>query len=164
MDYNKFFQSRPFKGIVIGVVLLIVILFSFGAGMFVGYNKARFSYAWGENYERNFGGPHRGIFGFMPGDGFMNAHGTFGSVLNINVPSSTLIINGQDNIEKTVLVSSSTILREGRDAVQLSNLKVNDPVVVVGSPNDRGQIEAKLIRVLPPPPQSFPQFMPGMPK
>ena len=152
MDYNTFFQSKLFKRIVVGVGLLIIMLLAFGAGLSVGYRKARFSYAWGENYDRNFGGPQHGIFGFLSEQesehGFMNAHGTFGSVLSISAGSSTLVINGRDNAEKTVRVSSSTAFRARRDAIQFSDIKIGDPVVVIGAPNDQGQIEAKLIRLL----------------
>jgi len=38
----------------------------------------------------------------------------------------------------------------------LSDLKIDDYVVVIGEPNAVGQIEAKLIRILPPPPVSRP--------
>src|SRR5258708_4950328 len=113
---HHFFQTKFFKRAVIAVGLLVIIFLSFAAGIFVGYHKARFSYEWGENYDRNFGGPHHGIFG-MPGgmmplgpDGFMNAHGTFGSILSINTGSSTLLVNSQDNLEKTVVITSSTAL------------------------------------------------------
>lgn len=160
MEFNKFLQSKLLKRIIIVLAAIIIILLSFGVGMLVGYNKARFSYAWGENYDRNFGGPPRGIFGFLPGGGeFMNAHGTFGSVLEVNLGSSTLLVEGQDNIEKTVLISSSTKIMENRGFVKLSDIKINDPVVVIGSPNNQGQIEAQLIRALPEPPESAPEQM-----
>ncbi len=148
MNSNNFLQSNMFKGIVIAVGVLVLVCLAFGAGVFVGYRKARFSYAWGENYDRNFGGPHHGIFGMSPDPGFMSAHGVFGSIVSIGAGSSTLVISGKDNLEKTVLVLSSTALREGRDVIQFAEFKINDPVVVIGAPNDQGQISAQLIRVL----------------
>ncbi len=146
MDFNKFLQSKMFKRAVIAVGLLVIISVSFGTGLFVGYHKARFSYAWGENYDRNFGGPHRGIFGFLEGSEFTNAHGTFGTV--VSVASSSFAINGRDNIEKTLLLSSTTSIREGHDALESADLRVGDAVVVIGNPNDQGEIEARLVRVL----------------
>ena len=151
MDTNKFCQSKLFKRILVGVGLLVIILVSFGAGVSVGYNKVRFSYAWGENYDRNFGGPPRGIFGFPanqfpPNPGFINPHGTFGTVLYVT--SSGLAINGEDKIEKTILFSSSTIIRGGRSDMQATDLEVGDPVVVIGSPDGQGQIKASFIRTL----------------
>lgn len=158
MDANGFFQSKSFRRIIIGVGLLIIVLISFGTGVLVGYNKARFSYAWGENYDRNFGGPPHGIFGFLPDNSFINAHGTFGSVLDINPGSSTLMVEGRDNIEKTILVSSATMLRADQNDIKLSDIKINDPVVVIGSPNNQGQIEARLIRMLPESPEQTRNF------
>lgn len=159
MDFNKFFESKWFKRTLIGIAALVVILVVFGGGVWVGYHKARFSYAWGENYDHNFGGPSHGILGLpggmmpggmpggMMGDEFMNSHGTSGTILSIG--SSTLAVSGRDGIEVTVTFSSSTLIRAGRDTLSAKDLKVNDKVVVIGSPdNEKGQIEAKLIRVL----------------
>lgn len=138
-----------------------LLLLSFKTGEFVGYKKARFSYRWAENYHQNFGGPQsgfmRGPMGkFMPapmngfmrdvaGKDYMNAHGITGAILKID--GSTIVIQGQDGIEKTVLVSDNTIIKKRRGTVALKDLKVNDTVVIIGSPNDQGQIEAKLIRI-----------------
>jgi len=153
MDFNKFFQSRAFKAIVVVIAAVILVLLSFTVGVAVGYRKARFSYDWSEYYDRNFGGPKHAIFGFPPSElfpgsppPFMSAHGTFGSILSI--ASSSIVVGGRDNPEKVVLVSSSTVIEERREAVKLADLKVNDPVVVIGSPNSQGQIEARFIRVM----------------
>ena len=51
------------KWIIIGVAIFVVIVLIFGAGMFVGGMKARFSYRWAENYHENFGGPRGGFLG-----------------------------------------------------------------------------------------------------
>ena len=52
--------------------------------------------------------------------------------------------------EKTIIVNGKTVIRKFRDALKSADLKVNDSVVVVGDPNEEGQIEAKLIRVFDP--------------
>jgi len=150
--FNELVQSKPFKRALLLVGLLIVILISFGVGVFVGYHKAQFSYAWSENYHRHFGGPPEGIFGFTspgsPPPEFMNAHGTFGSVLSVDVGSSTITIEGQDKMEKTMSITSSTILREDRETILLGNIPVGSQIVVIGEPDSQGQIEARLVRVL----------------
>jgi len=156
IDFNKFFQSKTFKIILVAIGSLIVLLLVFGAGEFVGYRKARFSYSWGENYHRNFGGPRGGFFewGRMPmsmmgppsGD-FIEGHGVFGSILKID--ASTLLIKGEDNVERSVIVSDKTVITRGRSPMALGDLKVDDRVTVIGSPNAQGQIEAKFIRVFP---------------
>lgn len=156
MNFKKFFESKWFVRILVGIGALIILFLVFGLGMSVGFHKARFSYAWGENYDRNFGGPQHGIFGFSggtpfppPSDGeFMNSHGIFGTILSVG--SSTIAVNDRDGIEKTIAFSSSTLVRAGRDTLSPQNLEINDRVVIIGSPNEaNGEIEARLIRVLP---------------
>lgn len=156
MDFNKFFQSKTFRISLIVIGALIVLLFVFKTGVFVGYKKAQFSYRWGENYHRNFAGPRGGFFGDFrrgPGDrDYINAHGTFGSIIKIDPATgsgqaATLIVKGSDNVEKTILVSDKTTITSRREAIKINDLKVDDRIVIIGSPNEQGQIEAKLIRV-----------------
>ncbi|MBI2515116.1 hypothetical protein HYV91_02980 [Candidatus Wolfebacteria bacterium] len=154
MNFKKFFSAK-IGFIVIGA--LIVLLFVFKAGEFVGYKKARFSYKWGENYHRNFAGPRGGFFGDVKGGfgdkDFINAYGIFGSIIKLDPSASsgqaTLIMKDRDGVEKLVLVSDSTVIRRGRETLKISDVKADDLVVILGSPNDQGQIEAKLIRVFP---------------
>ena len=133
---------------------LTVLLLAFRAGMVVGYARARFAYRWGENYHRNFGGPRGGFFGDFYGKDFIEAHGAFGQIIKIDFATSTeqsatLVMNGRDNVEKIVLVKADTALRRAEGMLGLGDLKAGDDVVVIGDPNERGQIEAKFIRVLP---------------
>ena len=152
MDFDTIFTTKKFK-IALGIIGgLIFIMLAFSAGVFIGYHKARFSYSWSENYDRNFGGPHRGPFGsFGPlpesGANFMDAHGTSGSV--VSVGSSTLVVSGENGLEKKVNVNSSTIIRSQRATINLSDIKPGDSVIVIGNPNAQGQIEAQLIRSFP---------------
>jgi hypothetical protein len=149
MDFNKYLQSKTFKRALVAIGALIVLLFVFKTGEFVGYRKANFSYRWGENYHRNFAGPRSGFlenFGRGFGDkDFINAHGTFGSIIKID--GSTLVVKGRDDVEKTILISDKTTITSRRETIKPSDLKVDDRVVIIGSPNEQGQIEAKLIRV-----------------
>lgn len=149
MDYNKLFQSKKFKGVLFALGGLVVLLMVFKAGIFVGYRKANFSYRWGENYHRNFAGPRGGFFGdvrrgFEDRD-FINAHGTIGAIIKID--GSILVIRGEGDVEKTILVSDKTMIESRREPLAVRDLKTDDRVVVIGSPDEQGQIEAKLIRV-----------------
>ena len=81
----------------------------------------------------------------FPQGEFINAHGVFGSIIKID--GNTIIAKAKDDVEKTILVSDSTIIQKGRKKVKLPDLKVDEDIVVIGSPNEEGQIEAKLIRV-----------------
>ena len=146
---KKFFQNRDIlKWIIVGLAGFAVLILVFGAGVKVGTMKAKYSYRWAENYHRNFGGPQGGFLGDLknfPQGEFINAHGVFGSIIKID--GNTIIAKAKDDVEKTVLVSDSTIIQKGREKVKLSDLKVDEEIVIIGSPNDEGQIEAKLIRV-----------------
>lgn len=62
---------------------------------------------------------------------------------------AALIIKDRDGTEKIILVTDKTEIRKFRETVKLSDLKIDDYVVVIGEPNDAGQVEAKLIRIMP---------------
>lgn len=151
MDFKglKKLESKKIKIVLAFVGALAVLLFVFQAGVFVGYKKARFSYRWGENYHRNFAGPRGGFFGdvrrgFEDRD-FINAHGTIGAIIKID--GSVLVIKGEGDVEKTILVSDKTMIESRREPLAVRDLKMDDRVVVIGSPDEQGQIEARLIRV-----------------
>ena len=57
-------------------------------------------------------------------------------------------------MEKIILVSDATIIKRFQDTIKLADLKVDDYIVVIGEPNNAGQIEAKLIRLMPPEPKN----------
>ena len=150
MDVNKFFQSKAFKVICLGIAGLIILLLVFKVGEMVGFSKANFSCHWSDNYHKNFGGP-RGGFPALPNDkDFLEANGTVGQV--IKVATSSVVIKGRDDVEKVVSINASTTIKSLQKTIQVNNLKVDDMVVVIGEPNTQGQIEAKLIRVMPAPP------------
>ncbi len=149
MDFNKFFQSKNFKVILVIVSGIIICLFIFQVGMMVGYKKANFSFRWGENYHQNFGGPKGGLLNDFRGKDFIDAHGVFGQIMKID--GSTLVIKGKDGVEKIVLINKNTSIKRFQEDVKISDLKTDDFIVVIGEPNDAGQIEAKFIRFLPSP-------------
>jgi len=137
------------KRIIIIFAGLAAVILIFGAGVLVGEMKARFSYRWAENYQRNFAGPRAGFMAgmpmpFMTGGDFIQSHGVFGQIIKVN---SDLVIKGKNNVENVVIISTSTAIQKGRQTITKEDLKVGDNVTVIGSPNDQGQIEAKLIRV-----------------
>jgi len=155
-------KSRKIKIVAIVVGSLLIILIIFAAGVGVGLRKGRFSNDFGKNYERNFMGSRfdfdrdRGMMegrgGFMgkimrelTGRDFRNANGLSGTIISIT--DNNLVIKDRDNKENTVAVTDKTIIKLGRDSIQLGDLKQNDQVVVIGSPGDNGVINADLIRV-----------------
>lgn len=164
LDVQEFLKSKTFKKILIGLGVFIIALFVFQAGIFVGYRKASFSYKWGDNYTRTFGGDNLRnggrIMGMMGPWGpnssdFSNAHGTIGNIVKIDLPA--VVVLDQNKVEKIILISGNTQIRNQREAASSSDLKLDDTVVVIGSPNDKSQIEARLIRIMP----SFTDQAPG---
>jgi len=154
-NMEKFLSSRT--AVIVIAVLLCIAAFAgaFSLGEMVGYRKARFSYAWGENYNRNFGGPRQGFFRApMMDNEFIDAHGTFGQVLKVD--GMTVVIKGREGVEKIVIVSTDTDIRKLRDAASISDIKPSDFVTVIGEPNEQGQLIAQFIRVMPPPPTAAP--------
>lgn len=141
----KVFESKILVGILYGIGIVIVLTLIFSMGVSVGFHKASFGRAWGDNYERNFGMmPDRPMFG---GDNFPNAHGAAGKIIKIELP--TIIVQDKDNTEKVVLIKDDTQIQKIREQATKNDLKIDDFIVVIGTPNEQGQIEAKFIRVMP---------------
>ncbi|MFA5360245.1 MAG: hypothetical protein WC349_04795 [Patescibacteria group bacterium] len=149
MSFKDFFKSNHLNKILIVLATIVVLVFVFSLGVFVGHEKGRFSRNWGENYYRNimgpggFGGP--GMMDFNRPD--FNAHGGLGQIIKID--GNNLIIKDQASVEKIILVTGKTIITKNNQNIKITDLKVDDKIVVIGGPNDQGQIEPKLIRVLP---------------
>lgn len=159
MSIKQVCESKYTKTVVVVIGVLLVALVSFGSGVAVGLHKARFSYAFGENYDRNFGRGPRGMmdpedregmmgrFGFaerFEDHNFRNAHGMAGSILSIS--DSSLIVKDKDEKENAVMVTDKTLIKSGRNTLSQSDLKAGDQVVVVGKPGDNGAVNADLIR------------------
>lgn len=159
MNMKELTQSKYFKVVVASIGVFIVALVSFASGVAVGFHKARFSYAFGENYERNFGGGPRNMmqggrggmmdrFGFpgkINGRDFRNAYGTTGTIISIS--GSTIMVKDKDDKENAVAVTEKTLIKSGRATVTLGELKMEDRVVVIGQPSDNGVVNASLVRV-----------------
>ena len=144
-DIKKVFDSKVSFGILCGIGIVIVVLLSFSAGITVGFHKASFGRSWGENYERNFGmRPNRPMFGR---DNFPNANGAIGKIIKIELP--TIIVQDKDNTEKVILIKDGTQIQKMKESITTTDLKIDDFIVVIGTPNEQGQIEAKLIRIMP---------------
>ncbi len=145
---KKLFQNPDaLKWVIVGLAGFVVLALVFGAGVKVGTLKARYSYRWADNYHKNFAGPRGGFFGdwrrFPAGD-FVGGHGAFGEIIELN--DSGFVINGREGVEKIIVTTKETVVKNGAETAA-DGLKVGDRVTIIGSPNEQGQIEAKLIRV-----------------
>ncbi|MCX6763452.1 MAG: DUF5666 domain-containing protein [Candidatus Moranbacteria bacterium] len=143
-------KSKKFKIAAIAVGAIIVLLFTFSAGILVGFRKAHFSYKFGENYERNFigqksmNGP-RGMIRDLQGRDFRNGHGITGDVISIT--DNSIAIKDQNGNENTVTTTDKTVIKSRGNDLKISDLKTGDKIVVLGKPGDNGTVQADLIRV-----------------
>lgn len=154
MNYKDFVQSKAFRNAVVIVGMVVVALFIFQAGVFVGYHKAAFSYREGANYYEAFGEGHTMMFGNIPAGNFSEDNGTVGKIITVSLP--TFIVADNGGVEKTVNITDDTLVRSGRNTVSSSKLRIGDYVAVLGSPNGNAQIQATFIRLLPAPPPGLP--------
>lgn len=153
MNLKEIHKSKTVRGTVIGLGVAVLVLVIFQAGMVAGYHKARFGARFGDNFNRNFVDPRASGFGKGFGDrNFpIGGHGAVGEIVSIALPQ--IVVAGPDNLEKTILIKDDTLVRQFRNEVPVTDLKVGDRIVVLGTPNDDGQVEAKLIRTVPPTPE-----------
>ena len=93
----------------------------------------------------------------MMGSNFRSVHGAIGKVLTVSSSTITMLDNN-DNVEKSILINKDTIIRNGRDNASSTSLVADSFVTVVGSPNENGQIVAKLIRVMNNSTSTYPMF------
>jgi hypothetical protein len=149
-------MDHRFKTILYGLFGMLAVLAVFQVGVLVGYRKASYSYRWTDNYHKMFAGPARG-FAFEKRlrppppmrreRGFMDAHGMFGVVLKAD--PDALIIEDKDGMEKTVILTPRTVVRDRDLDIRHDQIPTDAQVVIIGRPTGRGEVEAKLIRVIP---------------
>lgn len=161
INLKNFFHAKTFKVIFVCILAIIILISIFAAGELIGFKKAEFSYRWNNNYEKNFIGSRSGFggpMGEMMGTPFdlrsknlMGSYGTFGIVIKINnsSPTPSILVQDQNKTEKIIVITKNTTINKFRDVITVENINVNDRVVIIGSPDNFGQIEAKLIRVMP---------------
>jgi len=136
-------SSAKMKWLIIGVGIAFAVVAVFSFGMFVGEQKARFSSSWGREYRGMFGRPPMG-----PGgpEGLFGGHGTVGVI--IDNKDDKLWLRSPENVEKVILISKKTYIVRQRQEIELRDIKNGDHVVVIGSPDNKGRIEARLVRVI----------------
>ncbi len=152
-EIKKVVESKVSFRILRIIGIAIVVLLIFMAGTAVGFYRASFGRAWGEHYNENFGfGPRMKMMGVnFPGgiNYFPNAHGAVGRIIKIGLPN--IIVQDKNNTEKAILIGNNTTIQEARGNISASGLKINDFVVVIGTPDAKGIIDAEFIRLIPSP-------------
>lgn len=140
--------DRKVKMVAVAALSVLALLVVFRAGMTVGFHKASFAFRGGDAFYRAFEGRTEGPRVIVRDD-FSAAHGVSGRIISVSLPTFTVSVPGQN--EKIVVVSSSTVLRRFRDSASTTEIRANDFAVVLGEPDAQGRIDARLIRIAPPP-------------
>jgi hypothetical protein len=114
--------------IALGAVLVLLVVF--GAGFLVGRWSA----------------PPFGPFSPFPrGESFRSGHGAIGTIQEIK--GQTITIQTRDGKIQTILVSGETRFDRDFQKISFGDLKINDQIFVIGSPNAEGQINARVIGI-----------------
>ena len=150
---NKLTQSKSLKIVLACIGIFIIVIFIFEIGEVVGFHEATFSHHFGDNYHDIFGEPSM-MHPFGSHGDFVSGHGASGKVVKVDLP--TLVIADTSNVEKVVSLNDDTIIRRMRDTITAKDIATGDTVVVFGSPNDTGSIDATFIRIVPAPPAGGP--------
>lgn len=140
-------SSKISSYVIPGLVTLIFLVVAFWLGMAIGERRARHFAVWCDGYRHAFVQPGRDRLP-LPSPGLPNPHGVFGRVVSLS--GQTIVIEGNDDIEQSVLMTSSTAIRSGDQNVLVTDIHPDAQVSVFGMPNGAGQIEARLVRILPP--------------
>lgn len=136
------------KGLITGVVILIILLGVFQLGVFVGSRKAGLAFRRFELFSNMPGGPPRhGPMG-LPLPGTFESNGAVGSVI-LN-DGQRMILKGFDGSEKVIVYSTTTEIQDGQNTLQPTDIPENKRIVIFGRPDENGQIEARFIRLLDP--------------
>jgi hypothetical protein len=150
MNIKDFIKSRYMRIGLLTICAFVVALFIFQAGVIVGFRKASFSFGFGEKFYKTFNGTQDNRFMGMGPKGLIDENGAVGKIVKIILPE--IVVSDRSNIEKSITVDDDTKIVKFRDAISAEELKVGDMVIVIGEPfPESGQIDAKLIRVIPSP-------------
>lgn len=150
MESSK--KTKIIWGVLISILTLVILLAVYQIGTIMGFRQARFACQWGERYGVMIGmplhapgsGPGGPILDF-PRRGIPDANGANGIVISIN--GRSIVVKGDDGIEKTVIISSSTQMRKGGSDALSTDIVPEDRVVIFGAPDETGEIVAGFIRV-----------------
>ncbi|MDE2213317.1 MAG: hypothetical protein KGJ34_02175 [Patescibacteria group bacterium] len=124
---------------------LILLFLSFQIGVIAGMHRA----------SQRFGGPF-GYTGFSSSAMMIGGHGTVGTISSVSLPR--FVLATRSNESQGILISSSTVIRDSEGNASSSALSTGEQVVVIGTPDQSGTIDAELVRIMPPPATSTPGY------
>jgi hypothetical protein len=145
---SNFLESKKMRAVLWILGGLIVLFVVFGLGIAVGSHRAGFAAGFDQNYYRNFyGAAPAGPTGLMVPPAPVATHGVVGTVIDLG--TSTISVKDQQDSERSVAISSGTVIRSGNGNVTIGSVAIGDQIAVIGEPNDQGQISARFIRIFP---------------
>lgn len=146
MNWKSFGESKILRNMLYSIALFVILLITFKAGEWIGSRKAFFSCRRGER-DRGFSNIHSELPVNIDSQNMFMGHGAFGLV--VKVATSTIVVQDGHGIQNSIVITKNTVIKRMNTVLQLTDLKANDHVVIIGSPDSEGRIEAKLIRVAP---------------
>ena len=148
MKFQQFFESKLFLRIIEVTLAIILLLLVFAGGVFVGTERAEFSFNWRMNYNHNFIGMPQARNGPLTLDAnTTNPRGSSGQIVSVSGSGITII--GSTGIAQSISIDPNTVIKNSVQTISIADLKPNEHIVVIGNPNNAGEIVAKFIRVLP---------------
>lgn len=145
-EFENSISSKKVRLIAGSIGALILAFLIFHAGVVFGSHHDSFGSPSGRSaMGRGFRPP------FLPGGfelphGFIpNTHGAVGSITSVTLP--TLLMETREGTSKTILISTTTMVRNMRGA-DTTAFSVGNKIIVLGEPDSQGRIDAKLIRIL----------------
>ena len=140
-------QNRWLRVVLVLVGLLLVLCLCLGASVFVVRLNGRSE------------GRPLGLFRRM--FNLPREHGAIGRIQRID--TQTLTLELPNGTIENVLVNQDTRIERSRKRIPLPDLKVNDRVLVIGSPDRQGRIDANWIHVFGQPNPEPNQMTPTLP-
>ena len=146
MEIKHLYKSKKARYAIGTIVVLGFVLMVFQAGVYLGYHRAIFSAHLGDNYVATFeGSTSTDMWMRMQHRDLPGGYGAVGKV--VKVGSSTIVVATPNNVEETVLINANTIIRHFRNTASTTDIQIGNSVIVLGSPNANGEINAGLIRI-----------------
>lgn len=145
MDITRLHESRTLRYSIYAVGALFILLLVFRAGVAVGFRESSFAH-------RSLTARDRDPRPFFSDD-FPQTHGGVGKITAVQLPSLT--IETPEGVQKIVLLTASTSIRMASGTSSPGSLSIGKYIIVLGMPDQNGTIEARALRELPPPPDTF---------
>ncbi len=148
MTLEDYLFTKKTRYVIWGAAGFVVVLLAVHASMVVNSHRAE------------YGSDHKSgkmFFAFVPSPGeayIEGGHGAVGTVSNLTLPHFTLVTRG--GMSQAVYAATGTVVTLGPGLATTTYALQNGLVVmIIGDPHDEDNryIEARIIRVLPPPPQ-----------